>query len=79
MDGRDKLKDKQRTVEPGSAKGFVGTSKKVDTSGTYLSEDETGETDFAEQGQAALESGAGNEDMESGTSATRDAVLDDGS
>jgi hypothetical protein len=79
MDGRNKQKDRQRTVEPGTAKSFVGTSKEVDTSGAYLSEDDTGETDLAEQVQGVLKSRAGSEDVESGTSAMRDAVLDDGS
>jgi hypothetical protein len=74
--------DKQRSGETASDKGFVGTSKEKDTSEAYLSEDETGQTDFAEQGQGASEAPTGtaaNQDIESGASPTRDATLDDGS
>ena len=72
-------KDKERTDELGSDKGVVGTSKEKDTSETLV---ETGETDFAETGQGATESRTGsasNEDIETGTTPTRDAALDDGS
>jgi hypothetical protein len=79
MNDRDKQKDKQSSDETGSDKAFVGTSKDKDTSEANLSEDTAGETDLANQGQGALESRAGNEDVETGKSTTRDAVLDDGS
>ena len=69
-------KDEQPPTEAKSDKGFVGSSKEDDTSEAYLSEKETGKSDFAAQGQGASEQ---NEDIESGTSATRDASLDDGS
>ena len=72
-------KDKQRTDETGTDKGFVGTSKEKDASEDLV---ETGETDFAETGQGATEARTGsaaNEDIETGTSPTRDATLDDGS
>ena len=74
--------DKARTDETGGDKGIVGTSKEKDTSEAYLSEDETAQADFAETGQGATEARAGNaanQDIESGTSPTRDATLDDGS
>jgi hypothetical protein len=71
--------DKKRPDEFGSDKGFVGTSKEEDTSESLV---ETDETDFAETGQGATEARTGaasNEDIETGTTATRDATLDDGS
>jgi len=74
--------DKQRQDEAGSDKGFVGTSKEKDTSEAYLAEGDSGQADFAETGQGASENRAAsatNEDIESGTPATRDATLDDGS
>jgi hypothetical protein len=69
--------DKQRLEEEGSDKGFVGTSEE-DTSESLV---ETGQSDFAESGQGATArtGTASNEDIETGTSATRDATLDDGS
>lgn len=74
----DKEKDKERQGEPGR-EGFVGTSKEADTSEAYLSESETANSDFAEQGQGATQSRAGTEDIETGRSTQRDASLDDGS
>lgn len=76
--GQKNLADKQREEEAASDKGFVGTSEE-DTSETLV---ETGETGFAETGQGASEARTGaasNEDIETGTTPTRDAALDDGS
>jgi hypothetical protein len=73
--------DKERAGETGKDEGFVGTSKEKDSSESLV---ESGETDFAEAGQGATEARTGtgtgmNEDIETGTTASRDAALDDGS
>jgi hypothetical protein len=67
--------DKQRQDETGENKGFVGSSKE-DSTEARLTEDETAQSEFAEQGQGTT---ARNEDIESGTTPQRDAALDDGS
>lgn len=77
--GQKNQADKQREDEAASDKSFLGTSKEEDSSEALV---ETGETDFAETGQGAADSRTGtasNEDIETGTPATRDAALDDGS
>lgn len=64
----------------GASSGFVGAST-GDSSESYVTEDPSAKTDFAEQGQGATEgqdSSAGDSDITTGQPRKDDASLDDG-